>query len=82
MYQPVGCLFHRCYPNCRWIGPPSALLEHLNSHCTVRNERLGEVSDVFWSYENKEQCFMRGKDATFTSPRSEILLREHQQARR
>eukprot|EP00954_Amorphochlora_amoebiformis_P009257 720835-Amorphochlora_amoeboformis.AAC.2 len=74
VHRPIKCLFHRCYPTCTWFGPPSELLEHLNSHCVVRRVALlmylpqNYTSDVYWSYETKERCWQRGKDATFFLP--------------
>eukprot|EP00467_Chlorarachnion_reptans_P003237 CAMPEP_0114519094 /NCGR_PEP_ID=MMETSP0109-20121206/18810_1 /TAXON_ID=29199 /ORGANISM="Chlorarachnion reptans, Strain CCCM449" /LENGTH=286 /DNA_ID=CAMNT_0001699791 /DNA_START=155 /DNA_END=1012 /DNA_ORIENTATION=- len=66
IHRPIRCLFHRCYPDCQWYGNPSNLLEHLDSHCKVRRvAALEHRIDVYWSYETREFCFTRGKDATF-----------------
>jgi len=43
-------------------------MEHLNTHCVVRRVHLEFVMDVYWSYESKERCWKRGKDATFFIP--------------
>eukprot|EP00466_Bigelowiella_natans_P018998 jgi/Bigna1/127627/aug1.5_g2335 len=67
VFRPIRCLFHRCYPQCKWHGPPSALLKHLNTHCMVRKIKQDQPCDVYWSYETKERCWQRGKDATFFS---------------
>jgi len=68
VYRPVRCLFHRCYPNCKWHGTPTKLHKHLKSHCIVRTVTVGVRCDVYWSYETKERCWQRGKDATFFVP--------------
>eukprot|EP00472_Partenskyella_glossopodia_P001308 CAMPEP_0197526398 /NCGR_PEP_ID=MMETSP1318-20131121/17688_1 /TAXON_ID=552666 /ORGANISM="Partenskyella glossopodia, Strain RCC365" /LENGTH=340 /DNA_ID=CAMNT_0043080545 /DNA_START=128 /DNA_END=1150 /DNA_ORIENTATION=+ len=65
VHHPIRCLFHRCYPQCKWSGPPSELMDHLNTHSLVRRVGVGVQTDVYWSYESKENCFQRGKDATF-----------------
>uniref|UniRef100_A0A7S3Z346 RING-type E3 ubiquitin transferase n=1 Tax=Lotharella globosa TaxID=91324 RepID=A0A7S3Z346_9EUKA len=68
MFRPIPCLLRRCYPSCKWEGPPSSLVEHLNTHCSVRNVDPDTLDDVYWSYKTDKDCFQRGKDAAYFLP--------------
>jgi len=68
MFRPIPCLLKRCYPSCKWEGTPSMLVEHLNTHCSVREVKPGKWDDVYWSYRTDKECFQRGKDAAYYLP--------------
>jgi len=68
MFRPIPCLLRRCYPSCKWEGTPSSLVEHLNTHCSVRNVEPDTLDDVYWSYKTDKDCFQRGKDAAYFLP--------------
>eukprot|EP00467_Chlorarachnion_reptans_P004133 CAMPEP_0114491790 /NCGR_PEP_ID=MMETSP0109-20121206/3200_1 /TAXON_ID=29199 /ORGANISM="Chlorarachnion reptans, Strain CCCM449" /LENGTH=531 /DNA_ID=CAMNT_0001668571 /DNA_START=204 /DNA_END=1795 /DNA_ORIENTATION=+ len=68
MFRPIPCLLRRCYPSCKWEGTPASLVDHLNTHCSVRNVEPDTIDDVYWSYKTDKECFQRGKDAAYFLP--------------